>query len=72
MTAQGISLDSYLHLKLSFHLICFLFNKIREQEARTGFAQKRVAGGGEVAQIMYTHVSKCKSDKNKIKRKEKF
>jgi hypothetical protein len=24
--------------------------------------------GGEVAQIMYTHVSKCKNDKNKIKK----
>jgi hypothetical protein len=24
-------------------------------------------GGGEVAQTMYTHVSKCKNDKNKRK-----
>jgi hypothetical protein len=26
-----------------------------------------VGGRREVAQIMYTHVSKCKNDKNKIK-----
>jgi hypothetical protein len=42
----GISLYSYLYLKLaetlcpSYYLLCFLFNKIREQEGRTGSAQK--------------------------------
>jgi hypothetical protein len=61
--AQGISLYSYLHLKLartscfSFYLICFFFNKIGEQEGGTGSAQR---WGDRVAQIMYTHVSKCK------------
>jgi hypothetical protein len=28
-------------------------------------------GAGEVAQIMYTHVSKCKNDEIKFKKKEK-
>jgi hypothetical protein len=45
----GIFLYSYLHLKLakmlclSYYLLCFLFNKIREQGGRTGSAQN----GGE-------------------------
>jgi hypothetical protein len=56
-----ISLCSYLNLKLakmlhlSCYLLCFLFNKIREQEGGIGSAQK--SGGGEVAQTRYTHVS---------------
>jgi hypothetical protein len=67
----GISLYSYLYLKLakmlclSYYLLCFLFNKIREQEDRTGSARKQ--GGAGVAQTMYTHVSKCKNDKIKKK-----
>jgi hypothetical protein len=42
----GISLCSYLYLKLaetlrlSYYLLCFLFNIIGEQEGRTGSAQK--------------------------------
>jgi hypothetical protein len=62
----GISLYSYLYSKLakmicvSYYLLCFLFNKIRE-EGRTGSAQKQACG--EVAQSMYTHVSKCKNNK---------
>jgi hypothetical protein len=42
----GISLYSYLYFKLaktlcvSYYLLCFLFNKIEEQEGRTGSAQK--------------------------------
>jgi hypothetical protein len=43
---------------------CFILNKIREQKGRTGSAWK---GWGEVAQIMYTHVSKCKNYKIKLK-----
>jgi hypothetical protein len=49
----GISLYSYLYLKLakmqclSYYLLSFLFNKIREQESRTGSAQKRRGIGGE-------------------------
>jgi hypothetical protein len=51
----GISLYSYLYLKLekmlcfSYYLLCFLFNKIVEQEGKTGSAQKewgRQGGGG--------------------------
>jgi hypothetical protein len=64
----------YLYLKLakticlSYYLLCFLSNKIREHEGRTGSAQKQGWGiggweEGEVAQLIYTHVSKCKIDK---------
>jgi hypothetical protein len=71
----GISLYSYLYLKLakplclSSYLLYFLFNKIGEQEGGTGSAWKQ--GAGELAQIMHTHVSKCKNDNffQKIKNK---
>jgi hypothetical protein len=42
---------------LPHYLLSFLFNIIRE-EGRTGSAQEE--GEGEVAQTMYTHVSKSK------------
>jgi hypothetical protein len=48
----GISVYSYLYLKLakmlclSYYLLCFLFNKIREQKGRTGSAQKWGLGMG--------------------------
>jgi hypothetical protein len=48
----GISLYSYLHLKLaktlcfSFYLICFFFNKIGEQEGGTGYAHHPPWCGG--------------------------
>jgi hypothetical protein len=67
----GISLYSYLYLKLakmlclSFYLLCFLFNKIREQEGRISSAWKWGGQGRDVAQTMFTHVSKCKNDKIK-------
>jgi hypothetical protein len=57
-TVLGISLYSYLYLKLpkmlslSYYRLCFLFNKIREQEGRIGSAPKW--GGLEIAQTMYT------------------
>jgi hypothetical protein len=44
--ALGISLYSYFYLKLSktlclsYYLLCFLFNKIGEQEDKIGSAQK--------------------------------
>jgi hypothetical protein len=69
----GISLHSYLYLKISktlcpyYYLLCFLFNKIREQEGGTGSAQR---WGEEAAQIVYTHVSKCKNNKIKLKKKK--
>jgi hypothetical protein len=47
---------------LSF--IFFFFYKTGEQEGGTVSAQRQEVGGGvEVAQIMYTHVSKCKNEK---------
>jgi hypothetical protein len=65
----GISLYSYLYPKLvkmlclSYYLLCFLFNKIREEDG-TDSAWKRegeLGGlGGDVVQTMYTHVSKLK------------
>jgi hypothetical protein len=67
----GISLYSYLNPKLakmicfSYYLLCFLFDKIRE-EGGTGSAWNRV----EVAQTVFTHVSKCSNIKIK-RRKEK-
>jgi hypothetical protein len=68
----GISLYSYLYLKLaktlclSYYLLCFLFNKIGEEEGRTGSAWKQ--GGGTQHHdnnTMYTYVSKCKKEKRK-------
>jgi hypothetical protein len=70
-TTLGISLYSYLYPKLaktlclSYYLLCFLFNKIGEQDCGTGSAQKWGWGVGEVDQTMYSHVSKCKNDKIK-------
>jgi hypothetical protein len=57
-TTQGISLCNYLFLKLAkalfflSYLLCVFFYKIG------GWGGRR-----KVAQIMYTHVSKCKNDK---------
>jgi hypothetical protein len=62
----GFSLCSYLYLKLakmlclSYYLLCFLFNKIGEQESGTDSAQKW--GGGEWPKqciyivTMYLHI----------------
>jgi hypothetical protein len=47
-TTKGMSLYSYLYFKLaktlclSYYLSCFLFNKIGEQEGRTGSARKGI------------------------------
>jgi hypothetical protein len=63
VTILGISLYSYLYLKvakmvhLSYYLLCFLFNKVGDQEGRME--------GAEMAKTMYTHVSKCKNEKIK-------
>jgi hypothetical protein len=73
-TTQGISLYSYLYLRLaktlffSYNLLCFLFNKIGEKEGGKGSAQKWEGGGkcGAGAQLMYTHVSKCENNKIKF------
>jgi hypothetical protein len=66
----GIFLYTYLYPKLakmlcfSYYVLCFLFNKIRE-EGRTGFAwklgdgrEREVVVGGEMAQKMYAHMNK--------------
>jgi hypothetical protein len=59
-TTQGISLYTYLYFKVaktpgfSYYLLCFFFNRIGEQEGRTGSA------GARGVQIMYTYA--CKSD----------
>jgi hypothetical protein len=44
------------------------FYKIGEQESRSDSAQRQ--GVGEVAQIMYTHVSRCKNYKIKFKKRK--
>jgi hypothetical protein len=75
----GISPYSYLYPKLakticlSYYLLCFLFNIIRE-EGRAGSAWKGSVGGDggvseEVAHTVFTHVSKCKNDKRRKKKK---
>jgi hypothetical protein len=52
-TTLGISLCSCLYLKpakmlcVSYYLLCFLFNKISEQEGRTGSAWKWGVGAGD-------------------------
>jgi hypothetical protein len=61
----GISLYSYLYLKLakmlclSYYLLCFLFNKIGEEEGRTGSAQKG-GGGQETGEGSPNNVYTCK------------
>jgi hypothetical protein len=53
-TTQGISLYSYLYLKLtkilcfSSYVICFFFYRIREQERGTGSAQRQWGFGGRL------------------------
>jgi hypothetical protein len=60
-TTLGISLYSYLYLKLAKHHVFLIFfskkleNKKVEQVLTGSRESKR-----EVAQTMYTHVSKCK------------
>jgi hypothetical protein len=60
-----LSLSLTKMLCLSYYLLCFLFNKIGEQEGRT---RSGVDKAGEVAQTMYVHVSISKNDK-KFKKK---
>jgi hypothetical protein len=72
-TMLGISLYSYLYLKLakmlclSYCILCFLFNKIGEQGGRTGSAWKwagvGVGGRGRWPQTMHTLMDKCKNNK---------
>jgi hypothetical protein len=70
--ALVISLHNYLYLKLakmlslSYYLLYFLFNKIREQEGQGKGGRGRK---GKVPQTMYTHESKCKNNKRKERKK---
>jgi hypothetical protein len=69
----GISLYIYLYIKLAktlflfYYLFCFSLQQNWRTSGRNRFCPE--AGGkwgeGEVAQTMYTHVSKCKNDKIK-------
>jgi hypothetical protein len=73
--ALGISLYSYLHLKLAkTHLIIsYVFSSRKSENKRAEQVQPRKRGvsgrKGEVAQTMYTHISKCKNDKIKERKK---
>jgi hypothetical protein len=67
-TMLGISLYSYLYLKLaktpclSYYLV-FSSTKLENKRVE----QALPGSGGRVAQTMHTHVSKCKNDKNFLK-----
>jgi hypothetical protein len=71
----GISLYSYPFLKLakrrclSYYLLCFLFNKNREQEGGTSSPGKGRGRRGEMDWTIYIHVNKCKNDKIKERKK---
>jgi hypothetical protein len=60
-----ISLYSYLYLKLAKTLF-FSSTKLDNKRAEQVLPRKT----GRVAQIMYTHVSKCKHNKMKFKKKD--
>jgi hypothetical protein len=83
---QGISLCSYLYLKLakipcfSNYILCFFLLQNWRTGGQNRFCQGRMRGGVwyrweeggsrergrrvNMIQIMYTHVCKCKNDKN--------
>jgi hypothetical protein len=77
----GISLYSYLHLKLAkticlSFLLCFLSTKSEKKRTKQDLPGSRgwrwgLGMGEEVAQTMYTHVSKCKDDKIRGEKKKK-
>jgi hypothetical protein len=56
---QGISLYSYLYLKQAktYYLLCFLFNKIGEQEGGTGSSWR---GWGDEGGVGPNTVCTCK------------
>jgi hypothetical protein len=58
---------------LSYYLVQFLFNKIREEEGRTGSVRKcRLLGVGVGrGGIMYIHVSRGENDKIKGEKENK-
>jgi hypothetical protein len=72
----GNSLYSYLHLNLAktlfflFSLRFFSSTKLENKRAEQVLPGSGEVWGGEVAQIMYTHASKWKNDKIKLKKKK--
>jgi hypothetical protein len=67
-----ISLDSYLYLKLaktlclSYYLLRFLFNKIREEEGGTGSARKQSQGGGGRMKVNVKIIKERKREKKEM------
>jgi hypothetical protein len=49
---------------LSF-LLSYVFSSTKLEKRVEHVLPGSVGGGGEVAQTMYTHISKCKNDKRK-------
>jgi hypothetical protein len=70
-TMLGNSLYSYLYLKLAKMLCLSYYLMFSLQQNQRTAGRRRRYGKVQVAQTMYTHVSKCKNDKIIIK-KEKF
>jgi hypothetical protein len=71
-TAQGIPLYRYLSLKLAKPLFFFLTSMFfLQQNQQTRVEQVLPRGVGGRGQIMYTHVSKYKNDKIRIKKNSK-
>jgi hypothetical protein len=71
----GISLYSYFYIKLEkkcyvFLIISYILSSIKSEKKRAEQVLPGSRGGewvvGEVAEIMYIHVSKCKNDKIKF------
>jgi hypothetical protein len=69
----GISLYSYLYLKLAkndmFFLLSLMFSLQQNWRTSGWIRFYPEAGGREVAQTMYTNVSKCKNDEKKKRRR---
>jgi hypothetical protein len=56
-----------------FFILSLIFSLPQKSENKRAKRAKKVlpgSSGGEVAQIMYTHISKCKNDKIKLKLKK--
>jgi hypothetical protein len=67
-TTQGISLYSYLHLKLQkYHVFLIIFYVFSSTKSENKRVEQVLPGGGGWGQIMFKHVSKCKNNKVKIK-----
>jgi hypothetical protein len=63
----GLSIYSYLYLKLA-KILCLSYYhwfSLQQNQRTRGWNRFCLEAWGEVAQTMYTHVSKCKNDKIK-------